>query len=181
MYAALDLGQKTIQIVLKRHDGRIIKEAKLKKQADLILEFLNGTNAAVVMESGYNHQFLYDLLKENHYDVKVAHPLMVKAIAYAKVKTDKVDAKKLADLLRMDMVPECYIPDREMRYVRDIARRRHYFVTVRTMFKNKVQAELSKRWIDYSADLFTERGKEHLRSLKIVAVDDWVRNCNSAR
>ena len=53
------------------------------------------------MEAGYNHQFLYDLLKENqyyYYDVRAAHPLMVKAIAYAKVKTDKVDARTLADL-----------------------------------------------------------------------------------
>ncbi len=173
MYAALDLGQKTIQAVLKRDDGKIVKEAKVKKQAELVLRFLKGTNAAVVMESGYNHQFLYDLLKENHYNVKVAHPLMVKAIAYAKVKTDKVDARTLADLLRMDMVPECYIPDRKIRDVRDLARRRHYFVTIRTMFKNKVHAELSKRWIDYySSELFTDKGKEYLRSLKIAAVDD---------
>lgn len=123
MYAALDLGLKTIQAVLKRDDSKIIKEAKVEKQADLILQFLRGTNAAVVMESGYNHQFLYDLLKENHYDVKVAHPLMVKARAYAKVKTDKVDARTLADLLRMNMVPKCYIPDSEIRDIRDLARR----------------------------------------------------------
>jgi len=172
MYAALDLGQKTIQAVLKREDGRIVREAKLKKQADLVLQFLKGTDAEVVMESGYNYQFLYDLLKEKDYDVKVAHPLMVKAIAYAKVKTDRVDARTLADLLRMDMVPECYIPDIKTRELRDIVRRRHYLVKTRTMFKNKVRVELSKRWIDYSADLFTEKGKEQLRSLKIAAVDD---------
>ncbi len=172
MYAALDLGQQTVQAVLKREDGKIIREAKIKKQADLILQFLHGTNADVVMESGYNYQYLYDLLKENQYSVKVAHPLMVKAIAYAKVKTDKVDARTLADLLRMDMVPECYIPDKEIRDLRDLARRRHYFVTTRTMFKNKVHAELSKRWVDYTSDLFTEKGKEYLRSLKIAAVDD---------
>jgi transposase len=70
------------------------------------------------------------------------------------------------------MVPECYIPDKEIRGIRDLARRRHYFVNARTMFKNKIHAELSKRWIDYSSDLFTEKGKEHLRSLKIAAVDD---------
>ncbi len=43
------------------------------------------------MESGYNYQYLYDLLKGKGYNVKVADPLMVKAIAYAKVNTDKVD------------------------------------------------------------------------------------------
>ena len=57
------------------------------------------------MESGYNHQYLYDLLKSEGYDVKVAHPFMVKAIAYAKLKTDKVDARILADLLRTDLIP----------------------------------------------------------------------------
>ena len=57
------------------------------------------------MESGYNYQYLYDLLKSEGYKVKVAHPLMVKAIEYAKVKTDKVDARILADLLRTDMIP----------------------------------------------------------------------------
>ena len=72
---------------------------------------------------------------------------MVKAIAYAKVKTDKVDARILADLLRTDMIPECYIPDEKIRNLRDL-RRRHYFVNTRSMFKNKVHVELSKRWID---------------------------------
>ncbi|MFY9796071.1 MAG: transposase [Candidatus Nitrosopolaris sp.] len=76
------------------------------------------------------------------YNVKVAHPLMVKAIAYAKVKTDKVDAMILADLLRTDMIPECYIPNEDIRNLRDLARRRHYFVNTRTMFKNKVHVEL---------------------------------------
>jgi transposase len=93
------------------------------------------------MESGYNYQYLYDLLKSEGYNVKVAHPLMVKAFAYAKVKTDKVDARILADLLRTDMVPECYIPDEKIRDLRDLVRRRHYFVNTRTMFKNKIHAE----------------------------------------
>ncbi len=61
------------------------------------------------MESGYNHQYLYDLLKSKGYNVKVAHPFMVKAIAYAKVKTDKVDARILADLLRTDMIPRVLV------------------------------------------------------------------------
>jgi hypothetical protein len=51
MYAALDLGQKTIRAVLKGQDGKIVKELKIKKQADNILKFLNGTNANVVMPS----------------------------------------------------------------------------------------------------------------------------------
>ena len=136
MYAALDLGQKNIQVVLKNKDGKIIKENKIQRNTKKILEFIDNSsdkdhnNIDIVMESGYNYQYLYDLLQDEGYNVKVAHPLMVKAIAYAKVKTDKVDARILADLLRMDMIPECYIPNKEIRDLRDLVRRRYYFVSI---------------------------------------------------
>ena len=60
----------------------------------------------------------------------------------------------------------------------NLARRRHYFVNTRIMFKDKVHVELSKRWIDYrtgnnsNSDLFSQKGREYLRSLKISAVTD---------
>jgi transposase len=95
-----------------------VNELKIKRQADNVLKFLKGTNASVVIHSWF------------------------KAIAYEKVKTDKVDARILADLLRTDMIPECYIPDEKIRNLRDLGRRRHYFVNRRTMFKNKVHVEL---------------------------------------
>ena len=166
MYAAIDLHQRTVQLVPKDEQGQIANERKTVKDANNILEFLNGSNATVVMESGYNHEHIYDLLKEKGYDVRAAHPLMVKAIAYAKVKNDKVDARTLADLLRLDMIPECYIPSIETRELRDLARRRHYFVSTRTMFKNKIHAELSRRWIEYSkAELSSQDGRKRLYPL----------------
>lgn len=140
--AASALGQKTVRAVLKRQDDKIVKESTLEKQADSALKFLNGTNANAVIESGYNYQYLYDLLKSEGYNVKVAHPLLVKAIACVKFKTDKVDARLLADLLRTDMISEGDKPNEDIRNVRDLARRRHYFVNAKTMFKNKVHVEL---------------------------------------
>ena len=151
-----------------------MKESRMIKDEDRVLGFLDGTRAKVVMESGYNHQRIYDVLKEKGYDVMVAHPLMVKAIAYARVKTDKVDARMLADLLRAGMIPESYVPDRVVREVRDLVRRRRYMVGLRTMLKNKVHAEMATRWVKYEGDLFTEEGRIYLRSLKIPAVDDYL-------
>jgi len=113
-------------------------------------------------------------LKDDGYDVTVANPLMVKAIAYAKVKNDKVDSTTLARLLRANMLPESYVPDGEHRELRDLVRRRHYLVCERTSFKNKIHAELSKRWIDHPNALFTGEGKAYLRSLKIDAVSDYL-------
>jgi len=173
-YAALDLHERTVQCVLKDQDGRIVKESKTVKDEGRILAFLDGTDASVVMESGRNHQHIYDVLKERGYDVTVAHPLMVKAIAYAKVKTDRVDARVLADLLRADMIPESYVPGRDIREIRDLVRRRHYMVKLRTMQKNKVHAELATRWLKYEGDPFTEDGRKYLRSLAIDAVNDYL-------
>ncbi len=174
MYAALDLHERSIQCVLKDDDGRIVRESKVGKDEERILGFLDGTHAKVVMESGYNHQHIYDVLRENGYNVTVAHPLMVKAIAYARVKSDKVDARILADLLRAGMVPEAYVPDGDVREVRDLVRRRHYMVKLRTMLKNKIHAEVATRWIKHEGDLFTEDGKAFLRSLSIDAVNDYL-------
>ena len=173
MYAAIDLHKNVIQAVIKDKEGNIIKENRMKRDIDTILNFFKDIDATIVMESGYNYQYLYDIFKDKGYDVKVAHPLMVKAIAYAKVKSDKVDARILADLLRMDMIPECYIPDNSIRDIRDIVRRRYYLVCLRTMLKNKIYAELDKRWIDYS-NIFTIKGKMYLRSLRINAIDDYL-------
>ena len=56
-----------------------------------------------------------------------------------------------------------------------MTRRRHYFVSTRTTFKNKIHAELSRRWIDYSkTDPFTLIGIDHLKSLHIAAVNDYL-------
>lgn len=59
MYAALDLGQRTIRAVLKRQDGKIVNELKIKKQADSVLKFLNGTNASVVMDTTTNTYMIF--------------------------------------------------------------------------------------------------------------------------
>jgi transposase len=137
MYAALDLGQRTIRAVLKSQDGKIVNELKIKKHADSVLKFLKGTSASVVMESGYNYQYLYDLPKSEGYKVKVAHPLMVKAIACTKVKTDKVDARDISRSATYRFDTRVLHPDEKIRNLRDLARRRHYFVNTRTMFKTR--------------------------------------------
>jgi hypothetical protein len=54
--------------------------------------------------------------------VKVAHPLMLRAIAAAKKKNDKIDARKIADCLRCDFLPECHMASTEIRDRRRILR-----------------------------------------------------------
>ena len=71
---------------------------------------------------------IYDHLRPHASEVKVAHPLMLRAIAAAKKKNDKVDASKIADCLRCDFLPECYMASTEIRDRRRTLRYRHLLV-----------------------------------------------------
>jgi hypothetical protein len=64
------------------------------------------------------------VLQDTGYELHLAHPLRTKAIASARVKTDAVDARTLAHLLRTDLLPEAYIAPREIRELRDLLRHR---------------------------------------------------------
>ena len=61
------------------------------------------------MEATIFTGWIYDHLVPHAEKVKVAHPLMLRAIAAAKRKNDKIDASKIADCLRCDFLPECYM------------------------------------------------------------------------
>lgn len=72
----------------------------------------------------------------------LSNPIKTKAIAPAKIKTDKIDAKILADLLRADMIPSCYIPSKKTMEFRELVRHREFLVRQRTNLKNKVHGIL---------------------------------------
>src|SRR5205807_9270551 len=94
-----------------------------------------------------NWMWLYEQIEERQPDVVLAHPLRTKAIASARIKTDKIDATTLAYLLRADLVPAAYIPPRAVRDTRELLRYRASLVRLRTQVKNKIAAILSKNGI----------------------------------
>src|SRR5689334_16731783 len=87
---------------------------------------------------------MHDWLEELVDEVHLAHPLKVKAIAEAKIKTDKIDAKVLAHLLRTDLLPEAYVASPEAREVRSVLRQRMFVVRLRTMVKNRMFGMLDR-------------------------------------
>jgi transposase len=90
------------------------------------LELLEGIDGEyrVALEATYAWEWLAELLEEAGYELHLAHPLRTKAIASARVKTDAVDARTLAYLLRADLLPEAYVAPRELRDLRDLLRHR---------------------------------------------------------
>jgi len=171
-YIGLDVHKRVCYGTVMDEKGQIVKRGKFSNDPQGLKEFMEGIDEALVaMEAGYCWQPLYDRLEEAGHDVRLTHPLKVKAIAQAKVKTDKIDSETLAHLLRADLLPESYVPPRDIRELRDRVRRRAFLVGMRTMLKNRVHAELAKRGIRLGVPLFTRNGREMLRDLGLEAVD----------
>jgi transposase len=115
---------------------------------------------------------LYNHLDDLHISVVLANPLKTKAIASARIKSDKVDARILAHLLRTDLIPECYVPPREMREIRSLVRHRLSIVKLRTMVKNKVHALVDRNGSKHEfSDLFGKSGIQWLKSLELSGLD----------
>ena len=97
--------------------------------------------------------------------VVVSNPLVTKAIAQAKVKTDKVDAHVLAQLLRCDFLPEVWHPDTATQELRELTGRRAALVQERTALRNRIHSALAMRLIDTPESLFRSEGQDWLAKL----------------
>jgi transposase len=156
-------------------EGKIVKELNFSNNSNGIasLTQLLSMDDKVVMEStGPYWLDLYNQLDELHIPVVLANPLKTKAIASARIKSDKVDARILAHLLRTDLIPECYVPPKEMREIRSLVRHRLSIVKLRTMVKNKAHALIDRNGLKHEfSDLFGKAGMQWLKSVELSGLD----------
>ena len=76
--------------------------------------------------------------EERNLDVILSNPIKTRAIASAKIKTDRLNAVKLASLLRGGFISECYVPNKKTMELRELVRHRIALVRMRTRLKNKI-------------------------------------------
>ena len=105
----------------------------------------------------------------------LSNPVKNKAIASAKVKTDKIDSAMLATLLRGGFVAECYVPPKETMEFREPVRYRAYLVRQRTKMKNQVHAYLLMNNISTDAGSFTKDFVEEVRKVDDARVQGYLR------
>lgn len=113
------------------------------------------TPPSVVVEAGTNWMWFTKALEEKGCRVTLAHPTKVKAIASARIKTDKIDAKTLCHLLRGNLIPPSYIAGKETQDNRALSRARISLVHDRTMLKNRVMAILTKENLKFTQGVDT--------------------------
>jgi transposase len=110
-----------------------------------------------------------DFIDELGYVPLLVNPIKLKQRA-EDVKTDKVDSELLAHLTRVDWLPTCYVPDREMRWLRNLLRHRAFRKKISTAIKNRIRSELRKRDIELEASLGTQKGRAMAYQLGIYEV-----------
>src|SRR4030067_1061906 len=134
-YIGIDLHSNNSVVVVSDEDDRIIYQKRLANKLDEILIALaphKEEAVGVVVESTYNWYWLVDGLMDAGYQAHLANPSAIKKYEGLKYSGDFADAAYLAHLLRLGLLPEGYIFPRELRAVRELARKRMQLVHYRT-------------------------------------------------
>lgn len=166
----MDIGKKFSWCqAISSSTKEVLKDQRLTNRKEDFLSYLSGLPGPIrlVMEATGNWQHLYECWDElGVEEIQLAHPFKTKAIASARIKTDKIDSGILAHLGMADLVPQAYIPPRAVRDLREILRHRAFLVALQTKVKNRIHSYLWKLGItSEETDLFGKRGLVWLRTL----------------
>ena len=154
-YTGIDLHKFTSYLTTVDSSGAIVKQEDLKNVAHNFVQYFNSIPGEHIttVESTMTWYWLNDLLTSMNIPLVLAHAKYVKAIAYAKVKTDKIDSHTLAQLLRMDYIPVAHKISNDKRLLRDALRARLKIVQRHTSITNSMQLLLAKYNFDSPTEL----------------------------
>jgi transposase len=159
-YIGLDVHKKTISYCVKDGSGQIHAEGTIPAthcDLDRWMKTLPQPWTAA-MEATVFTGWIYDHLQPHAAALKVAHPLMLRAIAAAKKKNDRVDASKICDCLRCDFLPECYMASTAIRERRRTLRYRNLLVRQMVQMKNKISMLLMEAGVSYNKQRLHKAG-----------------------
>jgi transposase len=151
-YIGLDVHKKTICYCVKDASGQVQREGTIgatRNELDCWVRTLPQPRI-MAMEATIFTGWIYDHLLPHAEQVKVAHPLMLRAIAAAKKKNDRIDAGKIADCLRCDFLPECHMASTEIRDRRRTLRYRHLLVRQMVQMKNRISGLLMETGVSHN-------------------------------
>jgi transposase len=175
------------QAAVLDEDGTLLDEQRFPNSSKGIEEFaeklikFQDTVKAVVESTGNLWFQIHDRLEEHGFDVALSNPSKTRLIAEAKVKTDMVDARTLAALLRADMLLTCYVPGEELRSRRELLRHRLSLVKSRTAVKNRIHGLLDKHGLRMpGTTAFSRDNVTWLKGLRLGFMDNAILESNIA-
>jgi transposase len=174
-YVGVDLHKATATFHILSHDGKTLHTGCFEVAPEAIRRFASEHLLAtdqVAVEVTSNTWAFVRLIRPRVAKVVVSNPVKTKAIAEANIKTDKVDAFVLAQLLRCDYLPSVWVPPPDVEENRALAARRTALVHQRTAIRNRIQSLLARRLIAVPpGGLFSVNGLGWLEKLEVDSFD----------
>lgn len=168
LYCGIDMGRRKSFFCMMNEERKILAEKSLENNDKDIEAFLTpfGPDLACVFESSSCWYWLSDFLKERGYRVLMAHTLKLAMITNAKVKTDRKDARRLAEHLANNYIPEGYIYPKEKRSLRDLVRYRFDLVAKRTALYTNTHLILNREgFFNHNRNSIKDISKEDVEKL----------------
>jgi transposase len=181
-YVGLDVHKDSVEYCILDTAGKKIDGGRIICEQSVLKQFATKTLSAkdhVALESTANTWSVVDIIEPHVAKVVVGNSMKTKAIAEAKVKTDKIDAMILAQLLRCDFLPTVWIPDAKTRVLRRLSSFRKALVQDSTAAKNRIKGILNHLLIKHAV-VWSKNGLEELKNLDIPAHERTIMDCEIA-
>ncbi len=183
-YVGIDLHRRRSVIYAMDAEGNEISCVRIFNEPDkfvaAVADAVGGTDAEVVLESGYGWYWAVDLLEAEGYRVHLSHPTG-NNWGHRRVKNDERDARDLADLCRLGRLAEAWIAPPAVRELRELVRYRHRLTQLRTGLKAQVHAVMAKEGVlPEHQDLFRSIGGRRQLD-ELVLADSYLVRLESLR
>ncbi len=171
----VDQSKHFSQYTIGDEKGKIFKRVKIGNTSEDIKQLMDslpqGPKTAA-LEASRHWGWLHDELEKYVDQVSLCNPLKMKAIAYAKIKTDSIDSETIYHLLRTDLLPICFVPPKEIREIKDQLRFRGFLVMLRVRVKNQIHTLVDRNHVLQpgqrpTAELFCKKGLQCLREVQL--------------
>jgi len=172
-FVGLDVHKRLVQACILDERGAQQAMLRFELSVQKLVVFAEqhlDRDCAVALEATTNTWAVVDVLEPYCARIVVSNPMRTKAIATAKVKTDKVDALVLAQLLRVEYLPPVWQPDAATREQRSLASRRSALTRQSIHLKNRLHSVLHQRLIQAPKDLFGKHGRAWLAALELPSI-----------
>ena len=172
VYVGMDVHRKRSQVAIVDAAGVPQRNRNLANDPVKLIPVLGvlPPGTPVAFEAAYGWGWLAELLEKLSLEPHLVHPSRCKAIAAARLKDDRVDARTLAQLLRAELLPEAWIAPQAVRDQRGLLRHRAALVRVATALKCRVHAVLADRGVRVEEQLWGPGGRVFLAELALPAV-----------
>ena len=171
LYVGLDLSRKRLDWLALSADGERVGYGAVTPDRDALAQLgqrVGDAPVLAVIESMSGARFVHDQLELSGWDVRIADAIKARGLAPLACKTDRIDCWVLAELARLHLVPEVWLPDPQVRAERERARFRLHLVKHRSALKNRVHAILFQHGIpNPHRDLFGAGGRYLLTRLRL--------------